>query len=502
MPTLSPLRLRLTIASLLIVSCLGALDHTVVATSLATIAGELDALQQMSWIIVAYSLSTTVLLPVLGKLGDLFGPRRVYLASVTGFVLASLACGFATTLTGLVLARVAQGVGGAGIQLMSQTLVAELTTPRQRPRYLSIIGASFPIAVLVGPVLGGLITDAWGWRWVFWINIPLGVVALLVAAVTIPTVTPSARRRFDLPGALAFALTVVPLVLALSWATEGDPGLRSGVAVAGVVAVAGLLTFVAVESRSPAPLVPPHFFRNRTVAPCLALSTVIGIGLFSLVSYLPTYIQMVYRTTATVSGLVPIATVFGMLVASLTTGFAASSTGRYRGFMVAGATGGALGLAGMSLLPVGMPLWAPMALMALVGIGTGAFMNLTVAVVQAAVTRTEIGAATATVNLVRQVGAAVGTTVVGALIGAGVTTLAPASLDPSGLTPELVRNSSSAVQAEVAQAYATTLSPVFLGLALVYLVGVVAALVLPPGRLPDEESHLSGDPVGAGSTAS
>ncbi|WP_257879639.1 MFS transporter [Kocuria flava] len=256
MPTISPLRLRLTIASLLIVSCLGALDHTVVATSLATIAGELGALQQMSWVIVAYSLSTTVLLPVLGKLGDLLGPRRVYLASVAGFVLASLACGFATTLTGLVLARIAQGVGGAGIQLMSQTLVAELTTPRQRPRYLSIIGASFPIAVLIGPVLGGLITDAWGWRWVFWINIPLGVVALGVAAVTVPAVTPTARRRFDLPGALAFATSVVPLVLVLSWVTEGDPALRPAVVAAGAVAVTGFLALVTVETRTPEPLIP------------------------------------------------------------------------------------------------------------------------------------------------------------------------------------------------------------------------------------------------------
>ncbi|WP_257879638.1 hypothetical protein [Kocuria flava] len=235
---------------------------------------------------------------------------------------------------------------------------------------------------------------------------------------------------------------------------------------------------------------------------CLALSAVIGIGLFSVVSYLPTYVQMVYRTTATVSGLVPIATVFGMLVASLTTGFATSGTGRYRGFMVAGPACGALGLAGMSALPISAPLWAPMALMALVGIGTGAFMNLTVAVVQAAVARTEVGAATATVNLVRQVGAAVGTTVVGALLGAGIAGRAPSAVDPSRLTPELVRSSSPAVQAEVAEAYAAVLAPVFLGLALVYLLGFIAALLLPPGRLAEEEHGPSDAPVGAGFTRS
>lgn len=214
--SLSPLRLRLLVASLLTVAFLGALDHTIVATSLATVAGELGALEHMSWVVVGYTLAGTALYPVLGKLGDLVGPRLVFLTSVAVFLAASLACGFAQDMTQLVVARVAQGMSSAGIQLMSQTIVAHVTTPRQRPRYLSIIGAAFPIAILVGPVLGGLITDYWGWPWVFWINLPFGLVALALAAFAVPHVQTGAPRRFDIGGAVTFTIALVALVLGVT----------------------------------------------------------------------------------------------------------------------------------------------------------------------------------------------------------------------------------------------------------------------------------------------
>ena len=169
--------------SLFTVSFLGALDHTVVATSLASIAGDLGAVEQMSWVLVSYTLASTVVLPVLGKLADLVGARLIFLTSLVVFLVASLFCGFAQDMTQLALARVAQGIGSAGLHLMPQTIVGEVTSPRERPRVLSIIGSAFPVAILVGPIAGGLITDAWGWRWVFWINIPVGLIALALAVV-------------------------------------------------------------------------------------------------------------------------------------------------------------------------------------------------------------------------------------------------------------------------------------------------------------------------------
>jgi EmrB/QacA subfamily drug resistance transporter len=485
---LSPFRLRILVAALLAVSFLGALDHTVVSTSLATVAGELGALEHMSWVVVGYTLASTVLLPVVGRLGDRLGPRRVFRASLIAFVIASLACGFAGDMGLLVAARVVQGVSSAGLQLMSQTILASVTTPRQRPRYLGIVGAAFPIAILVGPVLGGLITDYWGWPWVFWINVPIGAVAFAFSMVAIPHIDPAERRRIDLPGAVTFTGAMVSLVLAVTWASDPAAGLAAAVAFA--VAAALGVSFFLIQVRVSEPLVSLRLFANRTIASGTALSAIIGIGLFSITAYLPTYFQMAYRTSATVSGLVPIATVFGMLVSNLVTGAWASRTGRYRGFPVFGTALAAAGLLTMALLPVGLPLWVPLVVMAAVGVGTGAFMNLIIAVVQSAAPRSEIGAVTATINLVRQVGSTLATAIIGGVIGASVAAGLPSSLDPQTLTPKLVREAPAPVQAEVAALYGEVLAPIFVALAVVYTLGIVAALLMPPGRLSNDTASI------------
>lgn len=481
---LSPLRLRLLVASLLTVSFLGALDHTVVSTSLATVAGELGALEHMAWVVVGYTLAATVLLPVLGKLGDVVGPRLIFLTSLVIFIGASLVCGFAQDLPQLVIARVLQGMSSAGLQLMSQTIVAHVASPRARPRYLAIIGAAFPVAIVVGPVLGGLITDFWGWPWVFWINVPVGLAALVLAVYAIPHIDPGARMRFDIAGAVTFTLSMVALVLAVTWV--GDPAASVWTIAAFAIAAVGFVVFFVIELRVDQPIVPLRAFGNRTISAGIALSAIIGVGLFSVVAYLPTYFQMAYRTSATVSGLVPIATVFGMLVANLTTGWLAGRTGRYRIYPIIGTTMGAVGLFVMALLPVGLPLWVPMAVMAVVGLGTGCFMSLVIAVVQSAVPRTEVGAITATTNLVRQIGATLGTAVIGGVIGFGVVARLPSSLDASTLTPRVVHEASLAIQTEVAEIYRDVLAPVFLALAATYALGIIAAVLLPAGRLSDE----------------
>jgi MFS family permease len=372
---------------------------------------------------------------------------------------------------------------------MPQTIIGEVTSPRERPRVLSIIGAAFPVAILVGPLAGGLITDAWGWRWVFWINIPVGLIALALAVVAVPHIAGRSGRRFDIAGALTLGVTVTALVLAASWVSGGTAG--TAVVVAALVAIIGLAAFIAIELRVAEPLVPLRHFANRTILLTIILSTVIGVGLFSVVSYVPTYIQMAYRTSATVSGLVPIATVFGMLVSTLLTGWLSSRSGRYRVFPIFGTAVAAVGLLIMALLPAGMPLWVPMAAMGLVGIGTGSFMNIIVAVAQSAASRADTGSVTATLSLVRQVGSTTATAIVGGLIGAGVTAGLPAALDAAALTPQAVSAASAAVQTDVAALYSSVLAPIFLGLAIAYAVGIVAAVQLPNGRLSDELEPLS-----------
>lgn len=483
--TLTLWRRRLLIVSLFTVGFLGAMDHTIVSTSLSTIAGELGALEQMSLVVVSYTLAATVSLPILGTLADRFGARTVYLVSLGGFLVSSIVCGFAPDMTVLAAARVVQGVSSAGLQLMGQTIVAEVTTPRERPRVMSILGGAFPVAIVVGPVVGGLISDHLGWQWVFWINVPLGVAALVLALVAIPALSRRpARGPFDLVGAITFTVGLVALVLAVTGSV--DAGLGWSTVVLGLIAVVFFVAFFLVERRAPAPFVPLTIFRDRTVGIGIALSAIVGIGLFSVVAYIPTYIQMVFHTTATVSGLVPMATVFGMLVSSLTTGFLASRSGRYRSFAIAGTIIATAGLATMAMLPLGTPLWVAMIVMGCVGIGTGAFSSLIVAVVQSGVRPEQMGVATATLNLVRQVGATVGTAVIGAAIGIFVVAQLPPAVGASTLTPEAVRGLDPALQDQIAVAYDGVLSPVFAALAAVYALGILAAVMLPAGRLSNE----------------
>lgn len=494
---LTLLRLRLVLVSLLAVSFLGALDNTVVSTSLATVAGELGALQHMGWVVVGYTLASTVLIPVLGKLGDVVGPRLVFVSTLVLFLVASLACGFATSMGWLIACRVIQGMSSAGLQLMSQTIIARVAAPRARPRYMAIIGAAFPVAILIGPVLGGIITDSWGWPWVFWINVPVGGLALVLAVLAIPHIEGgSSARRFDVPGALTFTFVLVALVLGVSWA--GDPSAGNAALVAFAVAALVFVVFLLVERRAAEPLVPLRHFANRTIAVGTVVSSIVGIGLFSITSYLPTYFQMAYRTSATVSGLVPIATVFGMLVSNLLTGFLASRTGRYRAFPIIGTTLGTFGLLIMALLPAGLPLGAPMAVMALVGLGTGAFMSLIVAVVQNAAPRGEVGVVTSTVNLTRQVGSTLATAVIGGIIGFGVAGRLPQGMDAADLTPQAVHASAPGTQAAIAGIYHEVFAPIFAVLALTYAIGIVAAVLLPHGRLSDElETAPASEPLSA-----
>ncbi|MDF2492357.1 MAG: drug resistance transporter, EmrB/QacA subfamily [Microbacterium sp.] len=487
MPPLSALRLRLLVVSLLSVSFLGALDHTIVSTSLATVAGELGALEHMGWVVVGYTLASTVLLPVIGKLGDVVGPRGVFLTSLVVFLVASFACGFAESMPWLIAARVLQGMSSAGLQLMSQTIIAQVTSPRQRPKYMAIIGAAFPVAILVGPVLGGLITDFWGWQWVFWVNIPVGIAALVLALVAVPHIEPGVLRRFDVAGALTFTVALVALVLAVTWVT--DPALRTASVLAFVAALVAFAAFFLAEMRAAEPIVPLRFFADRRIAVGTALSAIIGVGLFSITAYLPTYVQMAYQTTATVSGLVPIATVFGMLLSNLATGFLASRSGRYRVYPIVGTALGAIGLTVMALLPVGLPLWVPMAVMFIVGVGTGSFMSLVITVVQSAVPRSDTGTITATVNIVRQIGATVTTAVIGGVVGFGVAALLPAGLDAAALTPHVVHAADAAFQTQIAGIYRDVFAPVFAALAAAYAVGFVAALLMPAGRLSDEHDY-------------
>ncbi|MDS2173442.1 MFS transporter [Nesterenkonia sp. CL21] len=481
-------RLRAVLATLLGAAFLGAIDHTIVSTALSTIAGELGAVQHLSWIVVSYTMAAAVLLPFLGRVGDRLGVRRVFIAGLVVFILASLLCGYAQSLPQIVAARLVQGCGAAAMQLMSQTIIASVAPPRQRAKHLSIVGLAFPVAIVVGPVLGGLITETWGWPWIFWINVPLGALAVAGAWAFIPRISGDRTVRIDPWSVLLFVMSSVSLILLITW--WGEDVWQPQMAVAATIMVLGGAAWVLRERRLEHPLVPLSILTDRGVLLTGGLAAVIGVGLFAVVAYVPTYIQMAYLVSPTTSGLVPMATVFGMLVASLGTGWLVARSGRYRRYPLVGSALAASGLLAMAFIPTSAPLAAPMIAMAAVGVGTGCIMNLLVAVAQSVVPAQDVGASTAMVNLVRQLCAAAGGGFVGSMIGSGVVSRLPDRITQQGLSPERVASATGADQALVAQAYDEVLSSVFLSLAGVYLLGIVIAAALPRDAL-----SASGDTI-------
>ncbi|WP_432487504.1 MDR family MFS transporter [Kineococcus sp. SYSU DK018] len=507
-------------ASLMLVMLLASLDQTIVGTALPTIVGELDGLEHMSWTITAYTLALTVAMPVYGKLGDLVGRKNLFLLAIALFLLGSALCGFAQGMVEFVLFRGLQGLGGAGLMIMSQTIIADVVPAKDRAKFMAPMGAVFGVSAVAGPLVGGWLTDSVDWRWVFWINLPLGVAALAVAALTIHLPKRRNTARIDYAGMVTLALALTGLVLVASWGgTEHAWGSATilGLSAATVVLA---VTFVLVELRAPEPVIPMRLFRNRTFVVTTLLGLVVGAGMMGALAYLPTYLQMAYGVDATESGLLLLPMVAALLITSIGSGVVVSRTGRYKALPVAGTLIAAAGMFGMSTMDLSTPLWLLCVHVAVLGAGLGLFMQIIVLAVQNAVHPREIGTATSSNNLFRELGVTVGVAVLGTIFtsrlterlgetipaGAGAGAGAGAH-GTSSLTPELVRSLPPAVADGVVDAYATSLTPIFLWLVPMFLLGTVIALFLPEVPLasttpvPEGEAELLGEQAAAASTA-
>lgn len=484
------------IPALFIVQLLGAMSITIVGASLATIVGDLGGVEHIAWIVTAYTLASTIALPVVGQLGDIFGRRRVLLASIALYVLGTLLCGFADSMAMLTLMRAVTGLGSAGIALLPQTIVADVYSPRERARWASLLGSVFGIATVVGPALGGLITDSLGWRWIFFLTVPLGIVAFALAWRSVPHLKPEHTSRLDYRGAallgvLVTSLTLVTTLGGSTWAWASVPTIVTGAA-----GLAAGVAFVLVELRAPHPIVPLRMFRAPGVWQAVALGVVTGIGLLSLVSYLPAYTQMHYNTSAVVAGLVPIGITFGLIVASNGTGHFISRSGRYWAYPVIGTLLASAALATAALTLQTIPLWGLVVLFMLVGLGSGTFLQLSVVLVQSGAPRRFIGVATSTTNLIRMVGVTLGTAAAGGFLGATLTaglasTPLPGGTSPSSLTPAVLADATAPVQAEIATAYADAMAPILVAVAVVYALGAVAAVLMPKDMLAAPEDDAA-----------
>jgi EmrB/QacA subfamily drug resistance transporter len=470
-PDLTKRRVLVIIGALMLGMFLAALDQTVVSTALPTIVGDLHGGSHLTWVITAYLLSSTVSTPLWGKLGDLYGRKGFFQAAIVIFLIGSILSGLSQSMLELIVFRSLQGLGGGGLMVGAQTIVGDIVSPRERGRYMGLFMAMFGVTTVIGPLIGGLFVEYASWRWIFYINMPIGVIALFVTGAALPSALTRVHRIIDYlgTGLLAGAATALVLFASLG-GTEyawGSPPMV-GLAVAGVVLT---VLFVLAERRASEPVIPLHLFANRVFTSTSAIGFVVGFAMFGAMSFLPLFFQIVKGTSPTESGLRLFPMMGGLLVASIGSGQIVSRWGRYKVFPVVGGAFITVGLYLMSGIGVATSEWLIAADMVIFGLGLGFVMQVLVVAVQNAVSYEELGTATSSVTFFRMIGGSFGTAVFGAIFANVLTgnllrylhgIKIPANLGAQIDNPTLIAGTSPTVHLGISQAIAHSVDKVFL----------------------------------------
>ncbi|NUL02822.1 MFS transporter [Streptomyces lunaelactis] len=487
---LSPRRVRLVFIGLMLALLLAALEQMIVATALPKIVGELQGLDRMPWAITAYLLTSTIGLPIYGKLGDLFGRKGVFQFAIVVFIIGSALAGWSRSMDQLIAFRAIQGIGAGGLVIGVQAIIADIVPPRQRGRYMGLIGAAFGLASVAGPLLGGFFTDHASWRWCFYFNVPFGLVTLIVITAVLKLPKPVTRARLDFLGALFLAAASTCLVLLTSWGgTEYAWGSRVILGLAAGAAGTTIL-FLVVEYFAPEPIIPLRLFRDSIFNITGLVGAVVGVALFGAAGYLPTFLQMVDGASATESGLLMLPMIGGIVVASIVSGRLISRTGHYRIYPVLGSAISAVGMWLLSRLETGTPRLDYSIWQAVLGVGIGLVLPVLILAVQNAVPPADLGTATSANNYFRQIGGSVGAAVFGTLFanrltdaladrlpaGAGLPTASIPHAE--SITPQMVHAMEPALRDGYIQAYADAMPRIFLYLVPVLALGLFLAFFL------------------------
>lgn len=479
---------------------LSSLDQSIVGTAMPTIVGELHGVEHQGWVITAYVLAIAIVMPLYGKFGDLWGRRWPFLVAIGLFTVASAGAGFAQSFVELVAWRAVQGLGGGGLMILSQAIIADIVPAKERGKFMGPMGALFGIAAVLGPLMGGWFTEGPGWRWAFWINIPVGVAAFAVAWFALRLPSRRSDRPVDVAGIVSMVLATSGIVLVASWeSVSGGAGydwsdLRlSGLVVLTLVSIAA---FVVAESRAAEPLLPLHLFKNPTFTIATLIGLVLGMGMFSALAFLPTFLQMATGAGVTQSGYLMLPMMAGVMLTSIASGFAITRTGRYKVFPVVGLAVTTAGLVWLTTITGDMSMWLFGAMIFVLGAGMGLVMQTVVIAVQNAVDPREIGTATSANNFFREIGVAVGTALFSTIFTARLTDsldgiLAVPEGAPTGahggssLTPEVVSQLPEPLHGQVVDAFGDALAPAFWYLVPLVALGLVLALFLKEVKLSD-----------------
>jgi EmrB/QacA subfamily drug resistance transporter len=471
---------RLVFGALLLVLFIASLDQTIVSTALPTIVGDLGGLQHLSWVVTAYLLASTVVGPLYGKLGDFYGRKRVLEVALLIFLAGSALCGAAQSMVQLIAFRAVQGLGGGGLIVVSMAVVGDLVAPRDRGRYQGLFGGVFGISTVAGPLLGGFFVDNLSWRWIFYINLPLGALALAVISSVFRSSQTTHRHSVDYLGTLVLAGGLSGVILYTSLGGSTYAWAAPGMLAALLAGVALLALFPLVESHAAEPILPLELFRNMTFRTTSEIGFIIGFALFGSVTFIPLYLQIVKGHSPTESGLLMTPMMLGVLATSTASGFLISRYGRYRVFPIAGTALATGGLYLLSRLGVETSVGIAAVYMLVLGLGLGMVMQVIVLAAQNAVDYRLLGVATSGTVLFRQVGGVIGVSAFGAIftnrLGSELASRLPAGVHaPAHASPTLVQRLPGPIHDLYVAAVAAALHPVFLTASAVMIVAFALA---------------------------